>query len=167
MARNLQTSLYAGVLFSVLAALAWASGNPFIFPSLGPSAFMLAVDDDHSLAPRRVVGGHLVGALSGLVSYSLLAGGVTITAGFAPASFAGGQLVASAILSIVLTSIGMFETDTVHAPACATTLIVSLGVLSAPAEAALMVVSVAALVGVHLGFTRSVGWVDARTTSES
>ncbi|WP_332897705.1 HPP family protein [Haladaptatus sp. CMSO5] len=166
MGRTVQTSLYAGVLFSVLAALAWASGNPFIFPSLGPSAFMLAADDD-TLSPRRVVGGHLVGALSGLVSYMLLAGGVTITATFAPASLAGGQLVASAILSIVLTSIGMFETDTVHAPACATTLIVSLGVLSSPEEAALMVVSVAVLVATHLVFTRSVGWVDARTTSQT
>jgi len=35
------TSLYAGLLFTLLGGIAWASGQPFIFPSLGPTAFVL------------------------------------------------------------------------------------------------------------------------------
>lgn len=64
--RHVGTSLYAGLLFTVLGALAWASGQPFVFPSLGPSAFLLAFDS-HSERTRSysVVGSHAIGALAG------------------------------------------------------------------------------------------------------
>jgi len=56
----------------------------------------------------------------------------------------------------------MLATDTEHAPACATTLIVSLGLLSTPIQAAIVVVSVVVLVAVHAGvlavFQRIVGY---------
>lgn len=44
MRRRLGTSLYAGLVFTVLGLVAWATGRPFVFPSLGPSAFVLAFD---------------------------------------------------------------------------------------------------------------------------
>lgn len=43
----------------------------------------------------------------------------------------------------------MMATDTSHAPACATTLIVSLGLLSTPLQVSIIVVSVVVLVAVH------------------
>ena len=43
----------------------------------------------------------------------------------------------------------MIATDTNHAPACATTLIVSLGLLSTPLQVGIMVASVVILVAVH------------------
>jgi CBS-domain-containing membrane protein len=55
----------------------------------------------------------------------------------------------------------MIATGTVHPPACATTLIVSLGLLSTPAEVAIIVASVVVLVAFHalviLAFKRLVG----------
>jgi hypothetical protein len=42
--RCLETSLYAGILFTVLGVVTWVSGRPFVFPSLGLSAFVLAVE---------------------------------------------------------------------------------------------------------------------------
>ena len=36
MRKEVGTSLYAGFLFTVLGATAWATGQPFVFPSLGP-----------------------------------------------------------------------------------------------------------------------------------
>lgn len=48
----------------------------------------------------------------------------------------------------------MIATDAVHAPACATTLIVSLGLLSTPTEVAIIVASVSVLVGFHAGVIR-------------
>lgn len=45
----------------------------------------------------------------------------------------------------------MIATDTIHAPACATTLIVSLGLLSTPVQVIIIVVSVIILVGFHVG----------------
>ncbi|NLV13270.1 HPP family protein [Haloarcula argentinensis] len=144
------TSLYAGVLFVVLGVLAWVTGQPFIFPSLGPSAFMLAFQRDRDRTGLvRVVVSHLIGGLAGLVAYVLLATGVSLVADPASFSMAGLRLVASATLSLVVTSWGMIATDTVHAPACATTLIVSLGLLSTPLQVAVIVVGVGVLVAFH------------------
>jgi hypothetical protein len=160
--RRLGTSLYAGVLFTVLGAVAWLSGQPFVFPSLGPSAFLLAFErqgDRRRL--YRVVASHCIGGVAGLLAYTLLGAGTTLTATPPPGSAAGLHLVASGVVSIVLTSWGMIATDTNHAPACATTLIVSLGLLSTPIQVATIVVSVVVLVVAHgavvTGFERIVG----------
>jgi len=144
------TSLYAGVLFVVLGTLAWASGQPFIFPSLGPSAFILAFQRDGDRTDLASVAvSHLIGGVAGLVAYTLLASGVSLVADPAAFSMAGFRLVTSATLSIVATSWGMIATDTVHAPACATTLIVSLGLLSTPLQVTTIVVGVGVLVAFH------------------
>lgn len=162
MRRRVGTSLYAGFLFAVLGLVAWASGQPFVFPSLGPSAFVLAFERRIDRTERTVVGSHAIGAIAGLVAYSLLAEGVVITATPPGFSVDGLRLAASGFVSVVLTSWGMLATDTEHAPACATTLIVSLGLLSTPIQAAIIVVSVVVLVAVHAGvltvFQRVVGY---------
>ncbi|ELY64831.1 hypothetical protein C492_04845 [Natronococcus jeotgali DSM 18795] len=49
----------------------------------------------------------------------------------------------------MLTVGGMLATDTRHPPACATTLIVSLGLLSTFREGVLMIVAVVLLVAAH------------------
>jgi hypothetical protein len=156
------TSLYAGLLFTVLGTVAWLSGQPFVFPSLGPSAFLLAFErrgDRGYLS--RIVASHAIGGVAGLLAYEFLGAGVTLTAAPEPGSVAGLHLVASGIVSIVLTSWGMIATDTNHAPACATTLIVSLGLLSTPVQVGIIAVSVVVLVVVHgvavAGFRRLVG----------
>jgi hypothetical protein len=155
--RRVGTSLHAGLLFAVLGAVAWASGEPFVFPSLGPSAFLLAFERRAGRTRAyRVVGGHLVGAVAGFLAYALLATGVSLTATPPPGSGDGLRLALSGTLSMVLTAWGLLATDTVHAPACATTLIVSLGLLSTPFEVGLIVLSVVVLVGCHVGTLRAV-----------
>ena len=126
--RRLGTSLYTGLVFTVLGLLAWASRQPFIFPSLGPSAFILAFERRGKRTDTyRIVGSHLIGGLVGLFAYITIAGDVSLTS-TPPACSAGGLwLSASAVLSLVATSWAMIATDAVHPPACATTLIVSLG----------------------------------------
>jgi len=155
MRRRVGTSLYAGLLFTVLGAIAWATGQPFVFPSLGPSAFLIAFDrrSDRGRA-ARIVGSHLIGGVAGLAAWWLIAPGASLTAtppAFSPEGF---RLAASATVSLVATSWAMIATDAVHAPACATTLIVSLGLLSTPIEVAIIVGSVTVLVGVHAGVIR-------------
>lgn len=148
--RRLGTSLYAGVLFMSLGLLAWASGQPFIFPSLGPSAFILAFDRRGGRTRTyRVVGSHAIGAFAGFFAYAVIASGVTLAS--TPPAFSpeGLRLAASGLVSIVLTSWGMIATETNHAPACATTLIVSLGLLSTPAQVVTILASVVVLVGIH------------------
>lgn len=147
MRRRVGTSLYAGFLFTVLGAIAWGSGQPFVFPSLGPTAYLMAVrPNGGSTAPRRVVGGHAIGVLAGLLAYHTLAPGLVVTGAPAARSVEGLRLVASAVVSVGLTTVGMRATDTGHAPACATTLIVSLGLLSSLEAGAVIVAGVLALV---------------------
>ncbi|RQG94671.1 HPP family protein [Natrarchaeobius chitinivorans] len=144
------TTIHTGILISTTAVLAWLSGLPLLFPSLGPSAFVLALfQDSDATAPRRVIGGHAIGVVAGLLAYHVLAGGVSMTAATGPASLEGLRLAASGVLATTLTAGGMLATDTRHPPACATTLIVSLGLLSAPLEGALIVIAVAVLVVSH------------------
>lgn len=162
--RRVGTSLYSGLLFTVLGVIAWFSGQPFIFPSLGPSAFILAFERrGERTRTYRIVGSHLIGGIAGFLAYSLLASGVSLTTTPEPASAAGLGLALSGMLSIVLTSWGMIATDTIHAPACATTLIVSLGLLSTPLQVGIIVVSVIILVEFHSG----VLWMFKRIVGES
>lgn len=151
--RRLGISLYASVLFTVLGLVAWATGQPFIFPSLGPSAFILAFDRrGERTSTYRIVGSHFIGAVAGLLAYTLVAQGVSLTTTPAGLSPDGLRLALSGVVSIAVTSWGMIATDTNHAPACATTLIVSLGLLSTPRQAATIVLSVVILVESHWAF---------------
>ena len=145
--------LRTGVLVLVAGATAVASGSPFLFPSLGPSAYVLVTAPDaETTAPRRVVGGHAIGVVAGLLSYHLFARGLIVT-NLPPAGSLGlGRLAVSGSLAVVLTTAGMVATDLRHAPACATTLIVGLGLLSTLWEGLVVIVAVILLVVVdHFG----------------
>ncbi|WP_254864477.1 HPP family protein [Halovivax gelatinilyticus] len=144
------TTLHTGLLLSTTAVLAWLSGLPMLFPSLGPSAFVLALfQRSDATRPRRVLGGHAVGVIAGLVAYGLFATGVDMTSAPDPGSIDGLRLAVSAVVATTLTAGGMLATDTRHPPACATTLIVSLGLLSTPREGAIILLAVAVLVLAH------------------
>lgn len=148
--RQIGTGLYAGVLFAVLGLIAWASGQPFVFPSLGPTAFVLAFDrrvDRSRLV--EIVFAHLLAGVAGLVAWWSVAPGAVITTALAPLSTAGLRLATSATVSVVLTTWGMLATGQVHPPACATTLIVSLGLLSTTRQVGIVVASVVTITLLH------------------
>ncbi|WP_436901992.1 HPP family protein [Halovenus halobia] len=150
MRRDVGTSLYAGLLFALLGTIAWVSGQPFIFPSLGPSAFVLAFErQGERTAAVRIVGSHIIGGVAGFLAWTLFAPDVAITVTPPAYSLDGLRLAASATASVMMTSGAMIGTDTVHAPACATTLIVSLGLLSTPGQVGVIVASVIILVEFH------------------
>jgi CBS-domain-containing membrane protein len=135
------------MLIVVCGAVAWVSGHPFLFPSLGPSAYLLAArPTSPASAPHRVIGGHAIGTIVGLGSYTLLASGLTLSALTVPLSIAGLRLGSAAVLSMVLTMAAMVETGLRHPPACATTLLVSLGLLSTLTDAMIMLLAVGLLV---------------------
>lgn len=152
-----RTSLVAGVLVALLGLLAWATGQPAIFPSLGPTAFVLGLDH-HSNRDRavRIIGAHAIGGIAGLLAWMLVGPTIPITGSTPPLSDGGFRLAISATLSLVVTSWGMVSTDLIHPPACATTLIVSLGLLSIPGKVGLILASVTVLVIVHAILYRTV-----------
>ena len=158
MARVLDQTLHASALLAVTGLLAVASGEPFVFPSLGPSAYVLATaDGDGSTTARRVLGGHVVGVAAGLLAYHTLAPGLAITTDRVPLAVAQTRLVASGVLAVGATTAGMAATETRHAPACATTLIVALGLLSSLPEAAVILLAVVVLFGTDAVVVRAVG----------
>jgi len=142
----LRQSGRAAALLSTLAAAVWLSGLPFLFPSLGPTAYLFAtVPEVPESQPKRVVGGHAIGVAAGFVAFHVEGGDVAIDTLAAPGSLPALRLAVSGVVAVGLTAAGMIVTDTDHAPACATTLIVSLGILATPRAAVLIVVAVVVL----------------------
>jgi CBS domain-containing membrane protein len=60
------------VAIGTMALAALATGEPFVFPSLGPTAFLLFYTPMQPAAsPRNTVAGHLIGAAAGYLSLVL------------------------------------------------------------------------------------------------
>ncbi|MBX0294919.1 HPP family protein [Haloarcula nitratireducens] len=134
-------------LLLLLVLLAWGTGQPFLFPSLGPSAYALAVTPSAATSQwQRALGGHFFGVVSGLLAYHTIAPGLSVTKIPPAMSMPGLQLVAAGFLSVGLTSFAMLRTDLRHAPACATTLIVGLGLLTSALEAGIILFAICVLV---------------------
>ena len=115
------------VSIAIMAAVAMWSKNPFIFPSLGPTAFLFFFCPKlPASSPRNTFMGHALGIFSGwfsLVIFGLLNDPNIIEGGII------WQRVMAAGLSLGLTCALMALFKCPHPPAGATTLIVSLGLV--------------------------------------
>ena len=153
MAFPARAGAHAGLLLAVTGVAAVLTGHPFLFPSLGPSAYLLATAPSAAVThPRNVFGGHAVGVVAGLLATNLLSPGLVMIEPTAPLSPTMLRLAASAVLSVALTTGGMLATGYEHAPACATTLIVALGLLSTPTEGAIVLGAVLVLLAADAAF---------------
>lgn len=111
----------------IMSVAALVSGQPFIFPSLGPTAFLFFYTPlTPAASPRNAVIGHLIGVAAGWSSLAVFG---LRDVGPAIATGVTGPRVAAAALSLGLTSGLMVLLKSPHPPAGATTLIVSLGIL--------------------------------------
>lgn len=136
--------------FTVLGAITLVTGRPFLFPSLGPSAYLMATGEkDRAEGAYHVVGGHAVAVVAGLIAYALFGQEVSAYVVFDrpdPAfSWDLVYLTASATVAMMLTTTTMLVTRTNHAAACATTLIVALGLMGGLEDAVIIVVAVTIL----------------------
>lgn len=152
-------AIYAGVnglvAIALLSAIAWATDEPFVFPSLGPTAFLLfSAPATAAACPRNTVLGHAIGAAAGW--FALVAFGLT-DAPPALSSEVTGARIGAAAVSLALTSAVMIWTGTQHPPAGATTLIVSLGVLRDLDQLAILMLAVVILTVQGLLFNRAAG----------
>ncbi|MEO6811972.1 MAG: HPP family protein [Isosphaeraceae bacterium] len=117
---------------SLLAALAMWRDQPLIFPSLGPTAFLLFYTPlAPGASPRNTLFGHLIAVFCGygsLVLFGLTDDGPALMTGITEAR------VGATALSLAATAGLMVLFSVEHPPAGATTLIVSLGILRHPRE---------------------------------
>ena len=128
------------ISIGIMAALAVVTHSPFIFPSLGPTAFLFFYTPTApSASPRNTIIGHAIGVAAGY--FSLVVTGLTM-AGPALAVGVTWPRVIAAALSLGLTSGLMVLLKSPHPPAGATTLIISLGILTKPWQLLLLMAAV-------------------------
>lgn len=143
------------VSIGLMSLVALVTGQPFIFPSLGPTAFLLFYTPlQPTASPRNTLCGHLIGVAAGylsLVIFGLVDAGPALQVGMTWAR------VGAAALSLALTAGAMVWLRVPHPPAGATTLIVSLGLLTTIPELAVLMLGVLLLVIQGLAINRLAG----------
>jgi CBS-domain-containing membrane protein len=118
------------ITMALLAALGAVTQTPFVFPSVGPTAYLLFFTPLHkSASPRNAILGHTIGLLCGYGAF-WITGMHTFSQPFAQASY-WPQILAAA-LALAATGMLMVIFSVSHPPAGATTLIVALGILWRP-----------------------------------
>ena len=116
------------VSIALLAVLAEVSGNPFVFPSLGPTAYLFFFSPLAEVSsPRNTILGHAIGLICGYAAFML-----TGMHAFSQVANAGiyWPRILSAALALAATGALMVLFSVSHPPAGATTLIVALGILA-------------------------------------
>jgi CBS domain-containing membrane protein len=128
------------ISIALMSVLAVVTHSPFIFPSLGPTAFLFFYTPTApSASPRNTLIGHAVGAAAGYLS--LVVTGLTMAGPALTVGVTWPRVIAAG-LSLGLTAGVMVLLKSPHPPAGATTLIVSLGILRQPWQLVLLMVAV-------------------------
>ena len=139
----------------ILAGLALILNTPLVFPSVGPTAFMLYFTPlAPTASPRNTLCGHAIGIGCGYASLWL------VGLEQAPSAMLEGiywTRVLAAAVSLATTGALMVLLDVVHAPACATALIVALGIITTPTHLGIIELAVALLVLKALAVNRLAG----------
>jgi hypothetical protein len=136
----------------LLALVAMVSGTPLVFPSLGPTAFMLFHDPNaEASSARNTILGHAIGIACGFAALWM-----TGLASAAPTMSENLNLARVLCAAIALGSTGLLMSvlKLWHPPAGATTLIVALGFITQPYHLLVMEAAVVVLVVLALGINR-------------
>jgi len=143
------------ISIGILCGLAMVFQTPFIFPSLGATAFLLFFTPTTPAAsPRNALCGHAIGIACG---YAALWVTGLQHAGPAIVTELGWTRILATALSLATTGALMVLLNVPHPPAGATTLIVSLGLVSRPAYLVILEAAVGLLVGQAIIINRLTG----------
>lgn len=129
-------SLYAAALCLIVLTATGTVGlalhAPWLFPSLGPTVMLFFESpQEKSSRPTNALIGHTVGLLAGtlcLYGFGLQDDPSVPDGGLTPAHLWAG------VLSVALTTLVLTWLNTPHPPAGATTLIISLGILTSTSD---------------------------------
>jgi CBS domain-containing membrane protein len=120
------------ITIGLLGVLALFTGSPFVFPSLGPTAYLFFFSPLAEVSsPRNAILGHAIGLICGYAAFALA---VASSPPFGMNPGVHGPRLLAAALSLSATGALMALLRISHPPAGATTLIVSLGIISQPKE---------------------------------
>ncbi|WP_409496819.1 HPP family protein [Amycolatopsis sp. cmx-11-12] len=117
------------ISIALIATAAMLSHQPLVFPSLGPTAFLLfSTPTLPTASPRNTVLGHLIGIGAGALGLAIT-GLLAVPPNLADVTF---PRVLAAAIALGLTCGLMPLLGLSHPPAAATTLIIALGLLRTP-----------------------------------
>jgi CBS-domain-containing membrane protein len=143
------------VSIGLLALLALFTGSPFVFPSLGPTAYLFFFSPlAETASPRNTILGHAIGLICGYGAFVL---SVATSPPFGVLPGVHGPRVLAAALSLSATGALMALFRVSHPPAGATTLIVSLGIISHPKDLVIIEIAVILLTVQALVINRLAG----------
>ena len=143
------------ITIGLLALLALLTDSPFVFPSLGPTAYLFFFSPlAEASSPRNTILGHAIGLICGYAAFALT---VASSPPFGMHPGVHGARVLAAALSLSATGALMALFRVSHPPAGATTLIVSLGIISQPKELVIIEVAVILLTAQALAINRLAG----------
>lgn len=128
------------ISIGIMSIIAVITRSAFIFPSLGPTAFLFFYTPTAPTAsPRNTIVGHTIGCVAGY--FALVITGLTAAPPATTVGVTWARVIAAAI-SLGLTSGLMVLFRSPHPPAGATTLIISLGILKQPGQIAILMLAV-------------------------
>ncbi len=140
------------ITIGLLAALSKSLKVPFIFPSLGATAFLFFFTPSlPSASPRNAICGHAIGIICGYIS--LLLFGLASAPPASTASIETSRILAVGF-SLGLTGALMIIFKCGHPPGGATALIVSLGIISTPFSLIVLESAVVILALLAIGINR-------------
>jgi CBS-domain-containing membrane protein len=143
------------ITIGLLAMLALFTGSPFVFPSLGPTAYLFFFSPlAEASSPRNTIFGHGIGLICGYAAFLLT---VASSPPFGMHPGVHGPRVLAAALSLSATGALMALLRVSHPPAGATTLIVSLGIISQPQELLIIEAAVILLAAQAFAINRLAG----------
>lgn len=145
------------ITIALLALVALVTGSPFVFPSLGPTAYLFFFSPmAEASSPRNTILGHAIGLVCGYAAFAFTASMVSSPPLAVHAGVHGPRVLAAA-LSLSATGALMVLFRVSHPPAGATTLIVSLGIISQPKELVIIEVAVFLLTAQAVAINRLAG----------
>lgn len=139
--------IISGVLILIAGALGYAFREPWLFASLGPTAFMVA--ETPALPSARfynTVAGHLAGIISGMLAVWLV--GAATAPPVAQFDYPVPARIWAAVIAVALNMLLGLLLHASHPPAAATTLLFALGVTKPNMNGALAVVAGVLIVAV-------------------
>ncbi len=133
----------SAISIGIVAIIAALTKQPFLFPSLGPTAFLLFYDAQGAqAAPRNVFCGHLIGVLAGYLALVIF----RLTMAKPDLNDITAPRIGAAIFCLCVTASLMVWLQVPHSPAASTTLMVGLGLIRTPLQLSVLMLAVVLMI---------------------
>lgn len=145
---SLRAAILSVIGISIIAFLSALTQKPFLFPSLGPTIFVITLAPHEPIARfRNIVFGHFAGIVAGIIA--ILISGVfqdQCSASVICLEFIPGL---AAALAVAFTILLQLAVNAVHPPAAATTMLLVLGGTSIDLTSCIIIMASVLFVAVY------------------